>query len=90
MTIALSPSTLKGLPGLAFCRDLAGLPQTQVKEDKKVFHVDVEEDKFVARLGEHVQHFAGKVEQTGFVGGLVVGLAAALTWLAVFGRRATL
>ncbi|KAG8745448.1 hypothetical protein FRC10_007991 [Ceratobasidium sp. 414] len=79
--------SIDGLPGLAFCRDLAGLPQTLVKADKKVFHVDVGEEKLVTRLGEHVHQLVGKVEQTGFVGGLIVGLAAALTWASVYGRR---
>ncbi|KAG8792299.1 hypothetical protein FRC12_006553 [Ceratobasidium sp. 428] len=79
--------SIDGLPGLAFCRDLAGLPQTQVKEDKKVFHIDVEDDKLTVRLGEQTQRFAAKVEQTGFVGGLVVGLAAALAWVTIAGRH---
>ncbi|KAG8695977.1 hypothetical protein FRC09_008818 [Ceratobasidium sp. 395] len=79
--------SVDGLPGLAFCRDLAGLPQTRVKADKKVFHIDVEDDKLTVRLGEQAQRFAAKVEQTGFMGGLVVGLAAALAWVAMAGRH---
>ncbi|QRV76950.1 vacuolar protein sorting-associated protein 35 [Ceratobasidium sp. AG-Ba] len=78
--------SVDGLPGLAFCRDLAGLPQTQVKEDRKVFHVDVEED-FSARLGSRIQYITEKAEQAGFVGGLVVGLAVALTWVTASARR---
>ncbi|KAG9077455.1 hypothetical protein FS749_010649 [Ceratobasidium sp. UAMH 11750] len=79
--------SIDGLPGLGFCRDLAGLPRTPVKADRKVFHVDVDEEKFSARFGEQVHQLVEKVEQTGFVGGLVVGLAAALTWATLYGRR---
>lgn len=78
--------SVDGLPGLAFCRDLAGLPQTRVKEDEKVFHVDFEE-KLATKFGNGAQYMAEKVEQTGFVGGLLIGLAVALTWVTVSGRR---
>jgi len=76
-----------GLPGLRFCRELAGLPESRVKEDRKVFHEDVEDEKFMARFGSQAQQLLGKVEETGFVGGLIVGLAITLTWVTVAGRR---
>ncbi|KAG8695978.1 hypothetical protein FRC09_008819 [Ceratobasidium sp. 395] len=80
------PNSL-GLPGLSFCRELAGLPQAAVKEDKKVFHVDMEEEKFSERLGVHMKQLAGKIEHSGFAGGLVVGVAISLVWSSVLARR---
>ncbi|KAG8782851.1 hypothetical protein FRC12_020363 [Ceratobasidium sp. 428] len=79
--------SVDGLPGLSFCRELAGLPQAAVKEDKKVFHTDVEEEKFAERLGVHMKRFAGKIEHSGFTGGLVVGVAIALAWSSVLAHR---
>ncbi|QRV76949.1 pyridoxamine 5'-phosphate oxidase family protein [Ceratobasidium sp. AG-Ba] len=78
--------SIDGLPALEFCRDLAGLPHTRVKEDRKLFHVDIEE-RISEKLGSHVQNAVGKVEQTGFVGGLLAGLALALAWVAASGHR---
>ncbi|KAH7330631.1 hypothetical protein B0J17DRAFT_678903 [Rhizoctonia solani] len=68
--------SVDGLPGLQFCRELAGLPLDPVKEDKKVFHVDIEEEKrLMLKLGNAV---ARKVDETGFTGGLMLGLISGL------------
>ncbi|KAG8706937.1 hypothetical protein FRC09_002116 [Ceratobasidium sp. 395] len=67
--------------------NLAGLPQAAIKEDKKVFHVDVEEEKLAAKLGVHMKQLAGKIEHSGFAGGLVVGIAVVLAWSSVLARR---
>lgn len=79
--------SVDGLPGLRFCRELAGLPLTQVEADKKLFHQDLKVEETARALKDQVKKIAGKVEETGFVGGLVVGLAITLTWVAAFGAR---
>ena len=77
-----------GLPGLQFCRELAGLPLDPVKDDHKVFHVDIEEEKrLLQKFGNTVIR---KVDETGFAGGLMLGLisglALSLTWLQIAQR----
>jgi hypothetical protein len=70
-----------GLPGFRFCRKLVGLPYGPVKEDHKVFHVDVEAEKFGKTLGTCAQQVTEKIAGTGFLGGLIVGLALPLIWM---------
>lgn len=78
--------SVDGLPGLLFCRELAGLPAGPVKADNKVFHVDVKEEKLVRRIGAKAQMITGKIGETGFVGGLLVGFAIALVWVSMSRR----
>ncbi|KAF8603146.1 hypothetical protein BDV93DRAFT_523510 [Ceratobasidium sp. AG-I] len=73
--------SIDGLPALQFCRELAGLPPTQVEADKKLFHQDITTEKTASEFAVQARKIAGKVEETGFAGGLVVGLACALTWV---------
>ncbi|CAE6451474.1 unnamed protein product [Rhizoctonia solani] len=80
--------SVDGLPGLQFCRELAGLPLGPVKDDRKVFHVDIEEEKrLLQKFGNTVIR---KVDETGFAGGLMLGLisglALSLTWLQIAQR----
>jgi hypothetical protein len=48
-----------------------------------VFHIDVEDEKLVGRVGVKAQQLAEKVGETGFTGGLIVGLALALGWITI-------
>ncbi|KAF8603145.1 hypothetical protein BDV93DRAFT_473497 [Ceratobasidium sp. AG-I] len=79
--------SVDGLPGLHFCRELAGLPLTQVEADKKLFHQDLKAEKAVNELVAKAKNIAGKVDETSFVGGLLVGLAITLTWVTFGARR---
>ena len=52
-----------------------------MEADKELFHQDITVEKTASKLAAQVRKIAGNVEGTGFVGGLVVGLALALTWV---------
>ncbi|CUA71375.1 hypothetical protein RSOLAG22IIIB_04590 [Rhizoctonia solani] len=76
--------SIDGLPGLLFCRELAGLPPGPVKEDRKVFHGDVEEESPTQKLGTKAKQAIGWIGETsvpgGFICGLIIGLAVVSTW----------
>lgn len=63
------------------------MPPTQVEADKKVFHEDIKAEKAVNEVIAKAKKIAGKVEETGFIGGLAVGLAITLTWVTFGARR---
>ncbi|QRW19737.1 vacuolar protein sorting-associated protein 35 [Rhizoctonia solani] len=73
--------SIDGLPGLRFCRELVGLPPGPVKDDHKVFYIDMEAERLGKTLGSWTQQVVRKVGETGFLGGLAIGLALPLIWI---------
>ncbi|KDN46353.1 hypothetical protein RSAG8_04297, partial [Rhizoctonia solani AG-8 WAC10335] len=77
--------SIDGLPGLPFCRRLAGLPAEAVKEDRKVFHEDVVDKKLADKLGDKAHQITEMAGGTGFIKGLIVGGLLTLSWARLYG-----
>lgn len=74
-----------GLPALRFCREYAGLPPGPVKEDRKLFHIDINDERPIKQIAAKAQWLASKIRETGFAGGLITGLALTLGWVTING-----